>query len=73
MVYGLQIMPMSSHLVSMVVCFIFPTTVVICLIDHLISLSLRKTLTAKCREKDGELYCLRCYDNMESAICAACR
>ncbi|XP_019855906.1 PREDICTED: LIM and senescent cell antigen-like-containing domain protein 1 isoform X2 [Amphimedon queenslandica] len=32
-----------------------------------------KQLTARCREKDGDLYCLRCFDNMESSICGACR
>lgn len=33
----------------------------------------KKELTANCREKDSQLYCLRCFDNMESSICAACR
>jgi len=33
----------------------------------------RKVLTSKCREKEGELYCLRCFDSMESSICSACR
>ena len=37
------------------------------------SFSYRKELTANCREKDSQLYCLRCFDNMESSICAACR
>ena len=32
-----------------------------------------KQLTHKCRERDGDLYCLRCFDNLESAICGACR
>ena len=36
-------------------------------------INFRKPLTSKCREHDGELYCLRCYDSMESAICSACR
>jgi hypothetical protein len=29
-------------------------------------------LTPKSREKDGELYCLRCHDNAAS-ICGGCR
>ena len=32
-----------------------------------------KQLTHRCRERDGDLYCLRCFDNLESAICGACR
>ncbi|GFR86260.1 LIM and senescent cell antigen-like-containing domain protein 1 [Elysia marginata] len=30
-------------------------------------------LTADAREKDGELYCLRCHDKMGIPICGACR
>ena len=33
----------------------------------------RKQLDHKCKEREGELYCLRCYDNMVSSICGACR
>ena len=32
-----------------------------------------KQLDHRCKEREGELYCLRCYDNMVSAICGACR
>ncbi|XP_065194282.1 LIM and senescent cell antigen-like-containing domain protein 1 [Sycon ciliatum] len=32
-----------------------------------------KPLTAQCKIRDDELYCLRCYDKLESAICGACR
>ena len=32
----------------------------------------REILTPKAREKDGELYCLRCHDNAAS-ICGGCR
>ncbi|XP_062516447.1 LIM and senescent cell antigen-like-containing domain protein 1 [Corticium candelabrum] len=32
-----------------------------------------ETLTTKAREFGGDLYCLRCYDKLESTICGACR
>lgn len=40
---------------------------------HFNCLKCNKQLTSHCREKEGELYCLRCFDNMGSSICGACR
>jgi hypothetical protein len=31
------------------------------------------TLTSKAREHMGDLYCLRCFDKLESTVCGACR
>ena len=33
----------------------------------------RVELNTEAREKDGELYCLRCHDKMGIPICGACR
>ena len=45
----------------------------LCVCDHVALSLFSKQLDHRCKEREGELYCLRCYDNMVSAICGACR